>query len=132
MTPKRERVACGVRAAIEHGQYTDGQHLIPQRLASEYGVTRDVIWRALDELEKDGWVSFTNKRYLVNANHVTRQLQRALNFAERLDLMEKKLDALCWCLLPASGKYAPPGVRPLWSVNDPCDLSAPAPVRRHA
>lgn len=86
MTPKRERVARGVRAAIEHGEYADGQPLIQQRLASEYGVTRDVVWWALADLEKDGWVSFTDKRYLVNATHVTRQLQRVLNFAERLDL----------------------------------------------
>ena len=118
MPPKRERVARGVRAAIERGEYADEQPLIQQRLASEYGVHRDVVWMALADLEEDGWVSYTNNRYLVNATHVSRQLQRVLNLAKRLDLMEKKLDAVCRYLLPASGKYAPPGVLSLWQSKD--------------
>jgi DNA-binding GntR family transcriptional regulator len=93
MSLKRERVARGVRAAIERGEYADGQHLIQQRLASEYGVHRGVVWSALADLKEDGWVSYTNRRYLVNATHVSRQVQPVLNFAKRLDLMEKKLDA---------------------------------------
>ena len=101
MPPKRERVARGVRAAIERGEYADEQPLIQQRLASEYGVHRDVVWMALADLEENGWVSYTNNRYLVNATHVSRQLQRVLNLAKRLDLMEKKLDAVCRYLLPA-------------------------------
>jgi len=107
MTLKRERVANGVRAAIERGEYADGQPLVRQRLASEYGVHRDVVWQALADLEEDGWVSLANKRYLVNATHLSRQLQRAVNVAKRLDRMEKQLDGLCRYLLPASGKYAP-------------------------
>jgi len=42
------------------------------------------------------------------------QLQRGPSLAERLDLMEKKLDALCRYLLPAHGRYAPPGVTYPW------------------
>jgi hypothetical protein len=60
---------------------------------------------------KNDLISVTNKRYLVNATHVSRQLQRVLNLAKRLDLMEKKLDAVCLYWLPASGRYVPPGAR---------------------
>jgi DNA-binding FadR family transcriptional regulator len=111
MSLKSERVARGVRAAIERGEYADGQHLIQQRLASEYGVHRGVVWSALNDLKEDGWASYTNHRYLVNATHASRQLQRVLNLAKRLDLMEKKLDAVCLYWLPSSGRYAPPGFR---------------------
>jgi DNA-binding GntR family transcriptional regulator len=110
MSLKSERVARGVRTAIERGEYADGQHLIQQRLASEYGVHRGVVWSALNDLKEDGWASYTNHRYFANATHVSRQLQRVLNLAQRLDLMEKKLDAVCRYWLPSSGTYAPPGV----------------------
>jgi DNA-binding GntR family transcriptional regulator len=62
MTPKRERVARGAQAAIEHGDYADGQCLIQQQLTSEYGVHRTVVWCTPADLEKDGWVSFTRSR----------------------------------------------------------------------
>jgi DNA-binding GntR family transcriptional regulator len=111
---KRERVARQVRARIERGDYADGQPLIQARLAQEYGVHREVVWFALAALRHEGWVAFAGNRYLVNATHASRQLQRLLSLAERLDLMEKKLDALCRYLLPPAGRYAPPGVTDPW------------------
>jgi len=114
MTVKRERVAAQVRARIERGDYADGQPLIQTRLAAEYGVHREVVWNALAALRKEGWVTFAGNRYLVNATHASRQLQRVLSLAERLDRMEKKLDAMCRYLLPSTGRYTPPGVTDLW------------------
>jgi len=114
MTVKRERVAAQVRARIERGDYADGQPLIQARLAAEFGVHREVVRYALAALRREGWVAFVGSRYLVNATHASRQLQRLLSLAERLDLMEKKLDAMCRYLLPSTGRYVPPGVTYPW------------------
>jgi DNA-binding GntR family transcriptional regulator len=114
VTAKRDRVARQVRARIERGEYADGQPLIQSRLAAEYGVNRAVVWRALAALRREGWVALAGNRYVANATHLSRQLQRVLTLAERVDLMEKKLDALCRYLLPPAGPHAPPGVTYPW------------------
>jgi DNA-binding GntR family transcriptional regulator len=118
MTPKRDRVAQLVRARIERGDYADGQHLVQSELAAQCGVTRHVVWYALADLQDEGFVSPVRlagqDRYLANALHVSRQLQKVLNLAERLDLMEKQVTALCRYLVPTSGRYAAPGTPPRW------------------
>jgi DNA-binding GntR family transcriptional regulator len=114
VSAKRDHVARQVRARIERGEYADGQPLVQTRLAAEYGVHRDVVWQALADLRQEGWVAYAGSRYLVNATHLSRQLQRVLAHAERAGLMEKKIDALCRYLLPPTGPYAPPGVTYPW------------------
>ena len=51
-TPKRGRVARGIRAAILRGDYADGFALSQDKLAAQYGVNRDVVWHALPALER--------------------------------------------------------------------------------
>src|ERR1700692_3013331 len=84
--PKRDRVAKGVRAAIESGYYADGQLLSQERLAAEYGVDRGTVWNALAVLRHEGLTSLVANRYVVNANHVSRNLERVLS---RLDDIEQ-------------------------------------------
>jgi DNA-binding GntR family transcriptional regulator len=90
MTPKRDRVAKAVRARIERGDYADGQHLIQDKLAAEYGVDRQVVWYALARLEEEGFTSLVSNRYLVNATYVSRQLQRVLNRLDDLEHMARR------------------------------------------
>lgn len=80
MTAKRERVICGVRAAIMRGDYADGHHLSQDKLAEQYGVGRSVVSWALAVLQDEGHVSTdAYDRFRVNASHATRQLQMVLN-----------------------------------------------------
>jgi len=38
---------------------------------------------------------------------------------EQLAQLERKVDALRWYLLPCTGRYAAPDVRPVWLVKSP-------------
>ena len=94
--PKARHVARLVRERIEAGGYPDGHHLVQGRLAAEFGVGRPVVWQALAELRDDGLVSRVmlsgQPRYLVNATHASRQVQRLLNWLEHrrsLDLSDQ-------------------------------------------
>ena len=85
-TPKRDRVARGVRAAILRGDYADGFALSQGKLAAEYGVHRGVVWRALAALEDEGHVSADEQhRFRVNASYVPHQLQLMRNRLERVE-----------------------------------------------
>jgi DNA-binding GntR family transcriptional regulator len=85
-SPEARRVARLVRTRIERGDYTDGHLLVQERLAAEFGAGRSVVWRALAELRDEGFVSVVRlsgqDHYLVNATHVSRQVQRLLNSIE--------------------------------------------------
>ena len=85
-TPKRDKVARGVRAAILRGDYADGFALSQGKLAAEYGVHRGVVWRALAALEDEGHVSADEQhRFRVNASYVSHQLQLMRNRLERVE-----------------------------------------------
>jgi DNA-binding GntR family transcriptional regulator len=86
-TPKRERVARGLRAAILRGDYADGFALSQGKLAAEYGVNRHAVWSALAALEREGHVSSdARNRFHVNASYASQQLQLTRN---RLELVER-------------------------------------------
>ena len=51
-TPKRERVARGIRAAILRGDYADGFAISQDKLAEQYGVNRQVVWFVLAAHER--------------------------------------------------------------------------------
>jgi DNA-binding GntR family transcriptional regulator len=86
-TPKRERVARGIRAAILRGDYADGCALSQGKLAAGYGVSRHVVWSALAALECEGHVSRgARNRFHANASYASRQLQLTRN---RLELVER-------------------------------------------
>jgi DNA-binding GntR family transcriptional regulator len=86
-TPKRDRVARGIRAAIVRGDYADGFALSQDKLAAQYNVNRQVVWHVLAALEREGHVSFDErKRFHVNASYVSRQLQLMRN---RLELVQR-------------------------------------------
>jgi DNA-binding GntR family transcriptional regulator len=86
-TPKRARVACGIRTAIVRGDYADGFPLSQAELAAEYGVNREVVWSVLAALEREGHVSSDERnRFHVNASYASRQLQLTRN---RLELLER-------------------------------------------
>jgi DNA-binding GntR family transcriptional regulator len=85
--PKRDRVACEVRAAILRGDYADGFALSESKLAAKYGVHHSVVWRALADLEREGHVSRDGqRRFHVNASYASHQLQVMRN---RLDRVER-------------------------------------------
>jgi DNA-binding GntR family transcriptional regulator len=91
-TPKRDRVARGVRAAILRGDYADGFALSQDKLAAQYGVHRDVVWRALADLEDEGHVSTDEQhRFRVNASYVSHQLQLMRNRLERVERYTSRL-----------------------------------------
>jgi DNA-binding GntR family transcriptional regulator len=83
---KRDFVARGIRAAIVRGDYADGFVLSQDKLAAEYGVSRQVVWNALAALEREGHVSSDRHRFHVNASYVSPQLQLMRN---RLELVER-------------------------------------------
>ncbi|MGH3245617.1 MAG: GntR family transcriptional regulator [Trebonia sp.] len=86
MTARRERVTCGVRAAILRGDYADGQHLSQDKLAAQYGVGCSVVWHALIALQDEGYVSpDARRRFHANASYLTRQLQLVLNKVEGVE-----------------------------------------------
>jgi DNA-binding GntR family transcriptional regulator len=85
-TPKRDRAARGIRAAILRGDYADGFALSQDKLAAQYGVDRQVIWHVLAALEDEGHVSSDErKRFHVNASYVSHQLQLMVNTLERVE-----------------------------------------------
>jgi DNA-binding GntR family transcriptional regulator len=85
-TPKRDRVARGIRAAILRGDYADGFALSKDKLAAEYGVNRAVVSSVLTALEREGHVSSDErKRSHVNASYVSHQLQLMFNKLERVE-----------------------------------------------
>jgi DNA-binding GntR family transcriptional regulator len=91
-TPKRGRVARGVRAAILRGDYADGFALSQDRLAAQYGVNREVVRHALAALEREGHVSADEQnRFRVNASHVSHQLQLMRNRLERVERHTSRL-----------------------------------------
>ena len=86
-TPKRDRVARGIRAAIRRGDYPDGFALSQDKLAAQYGVNRQVIWHVLTALKREGHVSSDEQRtFHVNASYASHQLQLMHN---RLELIER-------------------------------------------
>jgi DNA-binding GntR family transcriptional regulator len=85
-TPKRDRVARGIRAAILRGDYADGLALSQDKLAAEYGVNRQVVWYVLAALEREGHVSSDERNtFHVNASYVSHQLQLMRNRLERVE-----------------------------------------------
>ena len=91
-TPKRERVARGIRTAILRGDYADGFALSQDKLAAEYGVNRQVVWSVLAALEREGHVSPDERnRFNVNASYASRQLQLTRN---RLELLERSMSRM--------------------------------------
>ena len=91
-TPKRGRVARGIRAAILRGDYTDGFALSQDKLAAQYGVNREVVWHALAALEREGHVSSDEQnRFRVNASYVSHQLQLMQNRLERVERHTSRL-----------------------------------------
>jgi DNA-binding GntR family transcriptional regulator len=86
-TPKRDRAAREMRAAILRGDYADGFALSQDKLAAQYNVNRQVIWHVLIALEREGHVSLDErKRFHVNASYVSHQLQLMRN---RIELVER-------------------------------------------
>ena len=82
----------GIRAAILRGDYTDGSALSQGKLAGQYGVNREVVWRALAALERAGHVSSgEGNKFHVNASYASRQLQLLRN---RLELVERHASLL--------------------------------------
>jgi DNA-binding GntR family transcriptional regulator len=87
-TPKRDRVARGIRSAILRGDYADGFALSQDELAGRYGVNREVVWHALAALAREGHVSPDERnRFRVNASYASHQLQLMRN---RLELVERR------------------------------------------
>jgi DNA-binding GntR family transcriptional regulator len=85
-TPKRDRVARGIRAAIQQGDYADGFPLSREKLAAEYGVHREVVWAVLVALEREGHVSSDERNtFHVNASYASHQLQLMRNKLERIE-----------------------------------------------
>jgi hypothetical protein len=53
-------------------------------------VNREVVWFALARLESEGFTSLVSNRYLVNATHVSRQLQRVLSRLDDVEHMARR------------------------------------------
>jgi DNA-binding GntR family transcriptional regulator len=91
-TPKRDRAARGIRAAILRGDYADGFALSQDKLAAQYGVDRQVIWRVLVALEGEGHVSSDERRrFHVNASYASHQLRLMFNKLERVERYTSRL-----------------------------------------
>ncbi len=91
-TPKRDRVARGIRAAILRGDYADGVALNQSKLAARYGVHWSVIWNALADLEREGHVSRDGqRRFHVNASHASHQLQLVQNTLDRVERLAARI-----------------------------------------
>ena len=66
--PLRDKVAQAIRSAILSGRFAPGERLVEERLAEEFGVSRNPIREAIRTLASEGLIEVTSRRGAVVAS----------------------------------------------------------------
>lgn len=92
-SPLRDKVAEEIRAAILSGHFKPGDRLIEDRLAEEFGVSRNPIREAMRTLASDGLIEVTARRGAVVASLSQREAEELLEVRATLEGANARLAA---------------------------------------
>lgn len=91
--PLRDKVAEEIRAAILSGHFKPGDRLVEDRLAEEFGVSRNPIREAIRTLASEGLIEVTARRGAVVASLSSQELEELLEVRATLEGANARLAA---------------------------------------
>lgn len=91
--PLRDKIAAEIRHAILSGRFTPGERLVEERLAEEYGVSRNPVREAIRSLASEGLVEVTARRGAVVMSLSSQEAQELLEVRATLEGANAKLAA---------------------------------------
>jgi DNA-binding GntR family transcriptional regulator len=91
--PLRDKVAEQIRAAILSGQFRPGDRLVEDRLAEEFGVSRNPIREAIRTLASEGLIEVTARRGAVVASLSEQEADELLEVRATLEAANARLAA---------------------------------------
>lgn len=91
--PLRDQVAEGLRAAILDGRFKPGERLIEDRLAEEFGVSRNPIREAIRTLASEGLVEVNARKGAVVASLTQQEAEELLEVRATLEAANARLAA---------------------------------------
>jgi DNA-binding GntR family transcriptional regulator len=91
--PLRDQVLAGLRKAIISGDYPPGERLTEDRLAEDFGVSRNPIREALRVAEAEGFVVILPRRGAVVASPSSATIDDIFAVRERLEPLAARLAA---------------------------------------
>ena len=91
--PLRDKVAEEIRAAILSGQFKPGERLVEDRLAEEFGVSRNPIREAIRTLASEGLIEVTARRGAVVASLSSEEAEELLEVRATLEAANARLAA---------------------------------------
>ncbi len=91
--PLRDKVAEEIRAAILSGHFKPGDRLIEDRLAEEFGVSRNPIREAIRTLASEGLIEVTARRGAIVASLTPQEFQELLEVRATLEGANARLAA---------------------------------------
>jgi DNA-binding GntR family transcriptional regulator len=89
--PLRDKVAGEIRTAILSGHFKPGDRLIEERLAEEFGVSRNPIREAMRTLASEGLIEVTARRGAVVASLSAQEAQELLEVRATLEAANARL-----------------------------------------
>lgn len=92
-TPLRDKVAEEIRAAILSGQFKPGERLVEDRLAEEFGVSRNPVREAMRTLASEGLIEVTARRGAVVASLSPQEAEELLEVRATLEGANARLAA---------------------------------------
>jgi DNA-binding GntR family transcriptional regulator len=92
-SPLRDKVAGELRAAILAGRFKPGARLIEDRLAEEFGVSRNPIREAIRTLASEGLIEVSARRGAVVASLSPREAEELLEVRATLEAANARLAA---------------------------------------
>jgi DNA-binding GntR family transcriptional regulator len=91
--PLRDKVAQEIRAAILSGHFKPGDRLVEDRLAEEFGVSRNPIREAIRTLASEGMIEVTARRGAVVASLTAQEAEELLEVRATLESANARLAA---------------------------------------
>jgi DNA-binding GntR family transcriptional regulator len=92
-SPLRDKVAGEIRAAIQSGHFKPGDRLVEDRLAEEFGVSRNPVREAIRTLASEGLIEVTARRGAVVASLSPREAEELLEVRATLEGANARLAA---------------------------------------
>jgi DNA-binding GntR family transcriptional regulator len=92
-SPLRDKVAGEIRAAIHSGQFKPGDRLVEDRLAEEFGVSRNPVREAIRTLASEGLIEVTARRGAVVASLSPQEAEELLEVRATLEGANARLAA---------------------------------------
>src|SRR3954453_2222223 len=107
--PLRDQVLGALRNAIINGEYTPGERLTEDRLAEDFGVSRNPVREALRVAEAEGFVVILPRRGAVVASPSSTAIEDIFAVRQRLEPLAARL---------AAERATPRGIAGLRSLLD--------------